>query len=294
MTSQTNRPWPGVPCDADGWPYSTDIAVFEARRAVGQYARSHVALTRGSSTDPIGVYLMGTKALAEAIDTVRADLVAEARARGLTWSEIGKFLDGVSGNAVQNRFGDGLTSDRGVQLQEEAEIVSTTNDTATTPVTEPTITDMLDGTPEERFAYVYHLIDGAKAACRRVEEQLRAMPPDLDAIPHYINAVYKKLQILGVVMMGDQAQWSAVDEWTGKPDGADHSHYYSAATYLYLAMRQMVHCCHYFVWMLNREHPDFEAAMDYFVHTTRLLDTVILLLNRGDVQSILPPREERD
>lgn len=289
MSKQSDVPWPGVPFDADGWPYATDPAVFEARRAVGQFARTYNAPFRTSSTDPIpiGLFLLGTQEIAEAIDMILADLVAEARARGLTWKEIGQFLR-VGGRAVQNKFGAGLTSERRAELREEAEIVRTTNKSASETCTMPSVTEQLDGTPAERLAYAYHLIDGAKAACREVKNRLNATPPDIDAIPHHIGTAYKKVQKLGLIMMADREQWSAVIEWANQPSEPDHSNYHAPVTYFYLAMRQIAHCCHHFVWLPHNEQLDFCAKMEHFIQADELLDTVIMLLKRDDVKSVSP------
>ena len=287
VTSNADNEWLGVTCDSDEWPYSMEIPVFEARRAVGQIVRSLAALTRSSTTDSIGGYLMSTNLIDKAIDTIRADLVSEARTRGLTWKAIGRFL-GVGAKAAQNRFGAGLEQERQDQLREEARTIRMTTKASTVSYEGPE-TEQLGGTPAERIAYAYHLIDGAKTACRNVEDQLTASEPDFDSITGQIHLADRKIRMLGLMMLGDQAQWDAVIEWAGQPGNPGHANYYAPATYLYLAMCQITQCAFYFICMLNQERPDFIQSMEYFIQASKLLDNVILLLNRDDVRSILPP-----
>jgi hypothetical protein len=95
--------WLGLPCDSEAWPYSTDIAVFEARRAIGQLVR-----TLGSGLNPPGLenaladpvlrYVCAVTVLEAALKDVQRDLVAEARAHGLAWAAIGRVF-GVGGHA---------------------------------------------------------------------------------------------------------------------------------------------------------------------------------------------------
>src|SRR5690348_7683430 len=98
-----------VRCESDAWPFATDIGLFEARRAVGQMARTMHALWLLSDKPPDEplVYLRTAKLLSKTIKEVSGDLVAEARARGASWAEIGKALE-VGGTAAQKRFGAGL------------------------------------------------------------------------------------------------------------------------------------------------------------------------------------------
>lgn len=81
--------WPGTPCDSPAWPWSRSLATFEARRAIGQMIRSHFDCISDHrfSGDVIVAYLRAADKLEAAIGDLRVDLVAEARARGLTWGK---------------------------------------------------------------------------------------------------------------------------------------------------------------------------------------------------------------
>jgi hypothetical protein len=60
--------------------------------------------------------------LRHAVDTVQADLVAEARVRGVSWTRIGDALE-VGRTAAQKRYGRGLPRERKDQLERETRAV---------------------------------------------------------------------------------------------------------------------------------------------------------------------------
>lgn len=60
-----------------------------------------------------------TNELRHAVETVQADLVAEARAQGISWARIGDALR-VGRTAAQKRYGRGLSQERKEQLEREA------------------------------------------------------------------------------------------------------------------------------------------------------------------------------
>ena len=60
--------------------------------------------------------------LRHAVDTVQADLVAEARVRGIPWTRIGDALE-VGRTAAQKRYGRGLPLERRDQLERETRAV---------------------------------------------------------------------------------------------------------------------------------------------------------------------------
>lgn len=117
MTDPQRTPWPGSPCTSHLWPLSSALAVFEARRAIGQLARDlpkaevpedtnggpegvpNIALGRHDALD----YISATLRMKAAIDTVLPELVAQAVAEGKTWREIGAAL-GVGKTAPQKQY----------------------------------------------------------------------------------------------------------------------------------------------------------------------------------------------
>lgn len=87
--------WTGTPCTSDAWPFSSDATVFEARRAIGQLVRTfgsgiNPPGMEASDTDPALRYIRAAKDLEAIMSVVQKDLLAEARARGLTWEAIGR------------------------------------------------------------------------------------------------------------------------------------------------------------------------------------------------------------
>ncbi|MET9525872.1 hypothetical protein [Streptomyces coeruleorubidus] len=110
MTDSWVPLWPGIPCTFDIWPLSADSHVFEARRAIGQLARDRPKGEGSEATnirlEPANVldYISAAQILKQTIDDVMPDLVAQARAEGRTWAEIGSALGGVGKTAAQKRF----------------------------------------------------------------------------------------------------------------------------------------------------------------------------------------------
>lgn len=58
--------------------------------------------------------------LRRAVEAVQADLVAEVRVQGISWTRIGTAL-GVGRTAAQKRYGQGVSHERQDQLEEEAQ-----------------------------------------------------------------------------------------------------------------------------------------------------------------------------
>src|SRR6202011_4099818 len=113
MEKAEESTWPGIPCESDAWPFTSDYPLFEARRAVGQMVRSQNALAwltddDFNTDDLILDYLKCAHDLSEAVKELTQDLVAEARSRGKTWAKIGSSLRGMKATAAQKRFGADL------------------------------------------------------------------------------------------------------------------------------------------------------------------------------------------
>ncbi|MFY1652790.1 hypothetical protein ACN27J_18105 [Solwaraspora sp. WMMB762] len=118
-----NPAWRGTPCTSDAWPFSPDIAVFEARRAIGQLVRTlgeaNPSGLESSDVDPVLRYIRAARDLEKIMGAIRKDLVAEARARGLTWEMIGRS-EGTGRRAAHNAYSDGLPDGRLEQLRDRA------------------------------------------------------------------------------------------------------------------------------------------------------------------------------
>jgi hypothetical protein len=227
--------WSGTPCDSDAWPLSRSLATFEARRAIGQIVRSNFdcVCDRYSDDGLIVAYLRSADKLEAAIGDIRADLVAEARARGLTWDEIGKPLK-IGGTAAQKRFGQGLTPERLALLREEAKLARARN--RVNMPAEPELLEVLEGTtPAERLNYVRAIVDGTRRAFDRLMEEMVADSPVLDEMLRLVHSMDDRFLPLSTLAV-DQELWDTVADCAGQPTNPDDSHYYAPATYLYLAL----------------------------------------------------------
>jgi hypothetical protein len=117
------------------WPwisYQDSCWAWPADEVGGDYFDNDEALERAivvvavrsclRSLDPLFperplISLVGE--LRRAVEIVQADLVAEARVQGISWTRIGTAL-GVGRTAAQKRYGQGLSQERQDQLEEEA------------------------------------------------------------------------------------------------------------------------------------------------------------------------------
>ncbi len=205
--------------------------MFEARRAIGQYVRSQSDDVSGElGIYMIVAYLMAADAIEAAIQDIRADLVADARARGLTWDQIAQPLN-VKATAAHKRFGQGLTPERLAALREEAALADAMTRVGT-HATREDLEDFEGTTPTDRLNYLRKIIDGAKRDFEKLNEELVSD----DEIAALLDSITRRLPILGALAI-DRELWDAVTGWAGQPADPDDSHYYAPATYLYLALR---------------------------------------------------------
>jgi hypothetical protein len=124
--------WPGISCESDAWPFTADYFVFEARRAVGQGVRTTTSEVRNDRNfndgDLVLFYLNSANQLSRAIKELTRDLVAEARSRGRTWTQIGVALGYAKDTAVQKRFGSSPDPGRMSRLAEDTDAVNITRE----------------------------------------------------------------------------------------------------------------------------------------------------------------------
>lgn len=227
--------WPGTPCDSSAWPWSRSLATFEARRAIGQMVRSHFDCVsdRRFSGDVIVAYLRVADELEAEIEDIRADLVAEARARGLTWDEIGQPLK-ITGRGAQKRFGQGLTPERLTLMREEAKVVNATKRVGMHAV--PEDLEELEGTtPTERLNYMRTIVDGMRRDFDDLMKEMVSDAPVLDKMLRLVHSFDERLPVLSTLAF-DRELWDVAGR-VGQPVDPDDSHYCAPATYLYLALR---------------------------------------------------------
>ena len=282
--------WKGTPCTSDAWPFSPDIAVFEARRAIGQLVRTfgdgvNPPGLEPSDVDPTLRFIRAARDLEAIMGTVRDDLVAEARARGVTWEMIGRIL-GTKRKAPFERYGKGLSDERLEQLKNEA-FVSWMARQAVQPHQPPEeVANDLDGaTPLERLAY---LARQALQTLTDVDELLASSESDpenaLDVLERPCRRIERAMKAVAV----DHVLWEAMAGWSGQPGTVDRVNYHAPTTYLLHAMRLLLFA------LLNAPK---EGSVDighfrmFLVKVRQVYTSVLLILERPDVGGSIPAPE---
>jgi hypothetical protein len=230
--------WPGTPCDSDAWPLSRSFAVFEARRAIGQIVHSDFDCVsdRRLDNDLIVAYVRAANDIEAAIGDIRADLVAEARTRGVTWDKIGQALK-IGDTGAQRRFGHGLAAERLAILREEARIVSITKRAGPDAGATPEDLEQFEGTtPAQRLDYIRAIVDGTRRDFEKLMGEMVSDSPVLDEMLRLLDAITERLPVLVTIGI-DRGLWEAVTGWAGRPEDPDDSHYYAPVAYLSLALR---------------------------------------------------------
>lgn len=122
--------WGGKSCMSYLWPYTAGHAMFEVRRAITNYTGGglhstydpgefHISLTDGPpELSDLLVFVKAADSIARAAGDVLKEVVAEARANGATWQQIGEAL-GTNRKAAHKRFQDGLPERRLNELLDE-------------------------------------------------------------------------------------------------------------------------------------------------------------------------------
>ncbi len=283
---QSNH-WKATPCTSDAWPYSPDIAVFEARRAIGQLVRTFGDVLNPpglepSEVDPVLRYIRAAHDLEAIMGVVREDLVAEARAHGLTWETIGSAM-GSTKNAAHNRFGAGLPQARLEQLKVEA-MVSWMARQAVKPHQPPeeVANDLAGTTPLERIEY---LARHALRTIPEIDELLASAESDPEnALGDLKNACRRNERVLTVVAV-DHAMWDAMAGWTGRPETADQANYHAPITYQLHAMRLLIFAL---LHAPDEESTDIDQFRVFLAKVKRVYATVLLIFERPDVGSAVP------
>jgi hypothetical protein len=205
--------WPGVPCESDGWPFATDIELFEVRRAIGQLVRTVTTMPKLAdpkkfqTTNPVLLYLSAAHFLSQQVQDVIGDLVSEARARGSSWAEIGEALE-VGDTAVQKRYGKRLSMERYLQLEYEAHVVYLMAKTAAGDAEEEqeTLPEELEGsTPGDRIEYAFEIIRGTLSAHETLEEKLSQ--DELDPAEIWRLLTTRLSHLCGCVFPGVNGHW---------------------------------------------------------------------------------------
>jgi hypothetical protein len=297
MTTPEHNQRQPISCESDAWPYSADLEVFEARRAVGQLFRTITSLITPQTTGVLG-YIVAADAISDALhDVVLPELVAQARAEGIPWAAIGKTY-GVGEKAAQKRFRRGIDPDHYDQAREEGEVVALTNGFATTDprssddtVWTEAVGDLEGTTPAERMKYAFGLMRGAYISFTDAEHELKAedREPDNAKVADLLNTGQKKLSLAAETVLIDPEQWAAVIEWSGQPGTVDASHYYAPATYMFYGLRQLMLASNYSVRADRMADIDINKSLQLVMTANEILQHAMMILARADIRSVLPP-----
>ena len=280
--------WKGTTCASDAWPFSSDTTVFEARRAIGQLVRT---LGRGmnppgmeaSDTDPVLRYIRAERDLEAIMSVIQKDLLAEARARGLTWEAIGRAM-GVGRQGAQNAGRDGLPEERLEQLKIEA-FVSVISSQGATPHESPReVVEVLDGaTPLERLAF---LAQHAMGTLDEIDVLLAAAEPDPENASAVLKKTCRRIERALKAVAVDYEMWDAMAySWPGRPATIDQANYHAPPTYLLHSMRLFLFALLHAPDEQSTDVADFHS---FLIHVRRVYATVLLILQRPDAGSAIP------
>ena len=285
-----NPDWRATLCASDAWPFSPDVAVFEARRAIGQLVRT---LGEGvnppglepSDVDPVLRYIRAARDLETTMGIVRHDLVAEARARGLTWEMIGRS-EGTGRRAAQKAHKAGLSDERLNQLRNEAFVSWMARQAVKSHQPPEEVANDLDGaTPLERLAY---LARQALQALTEIDELLASAESDpenaLDILERPCRRIGRTMKAVAL----DHAMWEAMADWSGQPGTVDRVNYHAPATYLLHAMRLLLFALLHAPGEGSADIGHFRA---FLAKAQQAYATVLLILERPDAGGAIPAPE---
>ncbi|MFG1801312.1 hypothetical protein ACGFI4_14225 [Micromonospora carbonacea] len=282
--------WRGTPCTSDAWPFSPDIAVFEARRAIGQLVRTYGDGVNPpgldpSDVDPVLRYIRAARDLEEVMRAVRQDLVAEARARGLTWEMIGRS-EGTGRRAAQKAYRAGLSDGRLEQLRIEA-FVSWLARQAVKPRQPPErVSSDLDGsTPLDRLAY---LVRHAWHALSEIDKLLASAESDPENALDILERPCRRIERAITAVTVDHAMWEAMAGWSGQPEAADRANYHTSTTYLLHVMRLLLFAL---LYAPEEGSADIDHFRVFLTKAEQVYASVLLILERPDVGWAIPAPE---
>lgn len=283
--------WKGNPCTSDAWPFSAEIAVFEARRAIVQLVKTFGSGVNppgmeDSDTDPVLRYIRATRDLEETMSVVRKDLVAEARARKVTWEAIGR-AQGIGKTGAHEAGKEGLSEQRLEQLEIEAYVSWMGRQAAMPHELPPEVAEVLDGaSPLERLAF---LARHAIGTLREIGILLAAAEPDPGNASAALKDACRRIERVLKAVAVDHEMWDAMaNHWPGSLATVDQANYHAPPTYLLHSMRLFLHALLYAPEEQSTDVADFHA---FLAHVRRVYGTVLLILERPDVGSAIPSPE---
>ena len=279
--------WRPTPCTSNSWPFSPDIVTFEARRAIGQLVR-----TLGEGMDPPGLdssevepvlrYIRAARDLERIMVVVRHDLVAEARARGLTWEAIGKS-EGTGRTAAHNAHKAGLSAGRLDQLRTEA-LVSWMARQAVKPHPLPEeVASGLDGvSPLERLEYIAQQAMQTLSEIDGLVARAQSDPGNALAV---LEGPCRRIELAMKAVALDHVMWGALAGWPGEPETVDQVDYHAPTAYLMHAMRLLLFALLH-APKENCAEPD--QYRSFLAWAGQAYASVLLILERPDVGNAVP------
>jgi hypothetical protein len=281
-------------CESDAWPFCANPVLFETRRAVGQAVRTAFDFLPGDAvTSGVLKYIAVAKAIeGELHDRVLPELVAEARASGVGWDDIGKTL-GIGDAAARKSFETRLVPDRKDLPAMEDQVVKLSNQILAGRYDDSTDwaelrEDLGDTAPRERIKYAVMLMHGAEKSYKIAEDEL-ALPPaerDQERFLSALSSANQEIMTLVLAVTGDLEQWAAIQEWGAEPESPDAAHYHAPAAYIFYAMRLVMLAGRYNVKALTPGLA-FEARVPLFRTAHQILETSMMVMMRRDAAAVI-------
>jgi hypothetical protein len=287
-----------VVCESDAWPFAADVGLFEARRAIGQLARTTPWKHSPRHLSPPIVYLRLAKYVSDTIREVTKDLVAEARARGTSWADIGGVFD-IGATGAQRRFGKGIDPSRLQAMASEKAVIRQSNEAIASSfrgyedVIAEAMEDLDGTTPAERFSYALSLILGIDATFTDVEAELERDQPDSSRLTDHLFVLKNKIITLHQTLLVDPAQWDAVVTWSDQTRDPDAANYHAPAAYWYFVLRQIWLAMFPIIGALGPDM-EFHERIELLMKARPIIRQIMMVLSREDIRFPQPDSSEED
>ena len=188
--------------------------------------------------DPVLRYIRAARDLETTMGIVRHDLVAEARARGLTWEMIGRSK-GTGRRAAHNAHKAGLSDERLSQLRSEAFVSWMARQAVKSHQPPEEVASDLDGaTPLERLAY---LARQALQALTEIDELLASAESDPENALDILERPCRRIERTMKAVALDHAMREAMAGWSGQPGTVDRVNYQPIAVFGLLGLPPFIH-----------------------------------------------------
>jgi hypothetical protein len=235
--TEDSSDWPGVTCLSWMWPHVADGARFEVRRAIASMTHglrrsgdASFSLKEPETSELLAV-IVAASSVAEAAEATLDEVVAEARARGVTWEQIGeKFGYGKNSksarSAAQRRFGKdigiSLVRREAMPIEKVAADVTFRGMLGALPPDVPLPLDEEDwqaAPAETAVPYAVRNIAGAKVDLdRALKDALLKTLAGEEAGRDFIRSAHKSYEALrhSSGILASPKAWEAIDSAAGE------------------------------------------------------------------------------